>query len=172
MLDLVTNLALTRKLEFSNGEIKLFGTNLFLIPPYVYVILLKELEKQNQQEIIYNSSKNSAYNLFRRLSKYLNKEKKEKFLDDVPKFLNLLGLGETKITKSDFDKQIFIFSLNESLNAELYGKTDHPVDLQFAGLLAGSVSFIFQKEFICKELECKSIGFGYCKFEVKVLDNA
>lgn len=167
MLDFITDLALKKKLEFQDGEILLFRSHLFLIPPDVYVVLLKELRKEKKHFSLYSASKKSSFSWMAEISKETKRKSSQELIKLIPKILNILGLGKVsapkKISKYEFD-----FYLEESLTAELYGPSKEPVDLQFAGLLAGFFSFIFKKNFSCEEIECMSQGFEKCKFRVKL----
>ena len=170
MFDLIKELINLKKLDMKEGEISLLGTNLCLIPPDVYVLLLKELQKMNKQKVLYESSKKSSISWFRNLTTSLGKRTVNELIDFLPKTLNLLGLGAIEIDNKDLGKKEFLFSLYDSLTAERYGKSKSPVDLQVSGFLAGSLEFILNTETSCAETECMSQGYKKCTFVVKTVE--
>ncbi len=167
MIDLITSLTMARKLDFSSGDIKYNGTSLSLIPPQVYVALLKELRKQNKESIIYESSKKTSYDLFSEIGRSKNKTSVD-LLSELSTHLNLLSLGEVRLEMHDETNNRYEFVLANSLTAELYGNSDSPVDVQFSGLLAGALSFIASSNIDCEEVECVSTGSKFCKFIASV----
>lgn len=166
-MDIVTSLIISNKLQFEEGEIKLLGTNICLIPPEVYLFLYSELESRGQTDIFYETSKESSYNWLTNLAKASHKVTVNELLDFLPKILDLLAYGRAVLVKKDLDNVYFEFELESPLYPELSGKSDHPIDLSFAGLLAGSLSAILKKNMICIEKECVAQGFGKCIFVVR-----
>jgi predicted hydrocarbon binding protein len=168
MFELFNKLILARKLDFKRGEISLFGTNICLIPPEIYLEFIKELERVGEQEVVYESSFNSARLWFGELSRKNSKITKNELIDFVPKILNLLAVGKVEIVESDLVNKIFKVNLDNSLIAEIYGKSSSPVDLQFSGYLAGAFSFIFKEEMKCIEEKCLARGDKSCQFVIAV----
>jgi predicted hydrocarbon binding protein len=166
MSDLFNKLILARKLDFKKGEIALFGTNICLIPPEIYLLFVKELEKTKQESIVYESSFDSAKYWFSELSKKNSKITVEELVEFIPKIFNLLAIGKIELIEKDFITKKFKLELANSLIAELYGKSDHPVDIQFSGYLAGAFSFIFKQKMNCLEETCFAMGDKLCSFVI------
>ena len=168
MLDFLYKLILTNKLQFRKGEIILLGSYVTLIPPTVYVALLKELEKENKQNLIYDYNKKAA---FKWLSQLVKENKSpEDLLEFTLKLINLLALGETSLLEKDLKNNNFKFELKNSLTAEIYGKSNNPIDLEFSGLMAGALSYIFNKDFVCSEESCVANGAKSCIFVARVVN--
>jgi len=166
MLELINKFILSKNLQFERGEIKLLGTNICLIPPEVYLEFLKELQKSNLEEILYESSFKSGVGWFETISKSTGKTDKKELIEFIPKILDLLALGEIKIIDFNFEKKKATAILKNSLNAELYGTSKVPVDLQFCGYLAGAFTVIFSSKVKCKEVKCKAMGEDFCEFTI------
>ncbi|MBS3054070.1 MAG: 4-vinyl reductase [Candidatus Aenigmarchaeota archaeon] len=165
MLELFNKLLNLKKLEMKEGEIKLLGTSLCLIPPHVYVLLLKELKNMKKEQIIYESSKMSSLRWFANLTKNMGKKSRYEILELSLKILNLLGLGEIKMEKQS--EKNTEFSLSYSLTADLWGKNKTPVDYQMSGFLAGLLELVNGKAVVCKEIKCMSQGNKNCYFIIK-----
>jgi len=171
MMDLAASLVFSNNLRFEEGEIRLFGTGVCLIPPTVYLSLYRELERTGQERVLYETSKESASFWFTNLAKSYGKLNADELLDFLPKILNLLGYGILTIKKRDLPNCYFELSLDSPLFPELYGPSKKPVDLLFAGLLAGSISAILKRDMLCVEKECAVQGLQTCFFIVKCGDN-
>lgn len=167
MIDIVTSLIVSKNLEFEEGEIKLLGANICLIPPEVYLFLFKELQNNKNEKIFYNSSSESAFAWVKNLIKVSKKNSPEEIIEFLPKILNLLAYGRVTVVKSDFKNSYFEFKLSNSLFPELYGDSKQAVDLGFAGFLAGACKAMCSKNMICIEKECVSQGASDCFFIVK-----
>lgn len=170
-MDIISNLILSNNLQFEEGEVKLLGTNVFLIPPEVYLYLFKELKTRNQDKIVYETSRTSSFDWISKLKESSGKRDIDDLLVFFPKILNLLAYGITTMTKKDIEGCKFTFTLDIPLFPELYGASEEPVDLAFAGLLAGGVSAILKKNIICKETACVSTGAKQCIFELSLGEN-
>lgn len=171
MIDFVTGLVLSKKLEFDEGEIRLLGSPILLIPPQVYVIALKELEKKGKRDIIYTASFNSSKGWFKNLISNSKGSSKKDLVEMIPRLFSLLALGDLKMVDSDLDNPRFKFTLKNSLTAEIYGESKLPVDLLVSGLLAGAMSEIFGSKFLCVEESCISCGNPDCGFNLVVEKN-
>lgn len=170
-MDIVTSLILSNNLQFDEGEIKLLGTNICLIPPKVYLFLFNELQKRGEQKIIYQTCKASAKNWFTNLAKSSGKIKREDLFNFLPKILNLLSYGKASILENNQTNKLLRVRLDHSLYPELNGKSDFPIDVGFAGYLAGATSVIYSTNMVCSEIRCTSQGEQYCEFEVKPGDD-
>ena len=168
MFSLFNKLIISKKIDFRKGEIWMFGTQICLIPPDVYFEIIKDLEKNNNQQFIYDASFKSAKNWFAKVVSSTKKKSKSEQIELVPKIFELFALGKVELLEIDLNKNFFRIGLHNSLTAELFGKHNSPVDFQFAGYLAGAFSFILGVGVRCVEKQCLSNGAEYCEFIVSV----
>jgi len=166
MVSILNKLIGSGKLNFKEGEVELLGTKICLIPPDMYLELLRGLRALKSEQMLYEISEDSSKRWFHELVKS-SKKSMESLVDTVPTVLNLLALGEVSFQKKDFSKLEFEVVLENSLIAELWGKSQDPVDIQFAGYLAGAFSSIFNKKMQCNEVECKTVSSDKCVFIIK-----
>lgn len=167
MLDVLNGLLLSKKLQFEKGEIKLSGTNVCLIPPLVYIEILKDLQKQTSLDVVYKISKDSAKEWISDIFKSLNPTSKDDMVATVKKVLNLLAMGEAEVVSCDMPNAKLVIRLKNSLTASLYGKSDIPVDVIFSGYLAGAFSVVFSKDIDSSEVKCVAMGADVCEFNVE-----
>jgi predicted hydrocarbon binding protein len=166
MFKLVTQLMLAKKLQFNEGEISLLNTKICLIPPDIYLFLLKELREEGEDNIIYELSFESSKEWFQDIEKSNGKSSPERFVLMIPKILNLLALGKLSMINFNLEKKVANLKLENSLTAELWGESEVPVDIQFAGLLGGAFSLIFGDSVKCVEEKCLSQGGNECIFKI------
>lgn len=165
-MDVVTSLILSNNLQFDEGEIRLLGTNLCLIPPKIYLFLFDELRSRDQEQIFYETCKESASQWFTKLASASGKASREDLIDFLPKILNLLAYGKVSLLEKDFERKKLRVKLEYPLYPELYGKSAESIDLSFAGFLAGAASSIFKQNMVCKETSCAAQKSSFCEFEV------
>lgn len=166
MIDIVTSLLLSKNLEFEEGEIKLLGQNVSLLPCEVYVNLFKVLSQSGKEDIFYQSGKDAAFSWFSNFIEVANKRDTNDLLTFLPKFLNVLAYGKVSFVKSDVKNLKFEISLENPLFPSHYGVSTKPVDLIFSGILAGAIKAIYKKEVNSKETKCVAQGFDRCYFTV------
>lgn len=82
----------------------------------------------------------------------------------LPELWLQMGMGNFKIEKLNSDK--LVLKCIESNEAEAQGYTGRNSCDLTSGYLAGMLSTIFDKKFICKEMKCISNKNDHCLFEL------
>lgn len=163
MFKLVSTLILQRQLSFEEGKIKLFNIPISIIPSDFIVELQKELEKRNLENIIYFAAKPVGEEWFRAMDKEY-KIKTKDVMKWGPSIISLSGWGNVTVnTKKDSEKSLTV-TLEKSTNAQLYGKSDNPVDHLFRGLVCGAWSYVYGEELEAIEKKCSASGNKSCEF--------
>ncbi len=89
---------------------------------------------------------------------------------NLEKLLSLLwaevGLG-IMILEKESEEEI-IFEDRQSIEVELTGSSDEPVCFFTSGALAGLLSGLFGKDYLCEELECRAVNNSVCRFRLKM----
>lgn len=155
---------------FGDGKIEIFGQPVVLNPLVTEVRIFKELEKKNLENLIYYSAKDAGKQWFSAMgTKYGIKPKD--IMKWGPDLINLGGWGTVKPFKVDLSSSELEFTLLNSTFAKNYGKSDHPVDHYFRGLLTGAWENATKKAVDGIEVECASTGSKACKFVLKPREN-
>jgi predicted hydrocarbon binding protein len=166
MFVLLEQLLALRQVSFEKGRIKIFEQPSSLIPSQSFVSMLKELEKQGKENVIYNAGKDAGEKWFESMRK-----KSSLNVDDVEKWgsgiVTLAGWGEAVLKEMKRDEGYMVYNLNKSIVAELYGKSDHCVDHMFRGLVAGAAKVTFKKDVDCIETKCVAKGDLTCEFIIQ-----
>jgi predicted hydrocarbon binding protein len=79
----------------------------------------------------------------------------------------MAGYGIVKTVKADPENKLIEFQLWKSTLAQLYGKSDHPIDHLFRGMVAGAMSVAYETELDGVETACSATGSPYCEIIVK-----
>jgi len=166
MFEVLEKLLALRQVSFEKGRIKIFEQPSSLIPSQSFVSMLKELEKERRENVIYRAGKDAGEKWFESM-----KKKSSLNVDDVEKWgsniVTLAGWGEAKLKEMKQDQGYMVYELKNSVVAELYGKTDHCVDHIFRGLVAGTAKVTFKKDVDCVETKCVAKGDSVCEFIIQ-----
>ncbi|MFH0922697.1 MAG: 4-vinyl reductase [Candidatus Micrarchaeota archaeon] len=166
MLSTLTKLLMHRQMQFGDGKIEIFGQPVVLNALHTELGILRELEKQKMEHVIYYSAKNAGYLWFEGMtSKYGLKI--GEIMNWGPELINLAGWGVVKPVKADVKGSEFSFLLLQSTMAKYYGKTNHPVDHYFRGLVTGAWEYACKQKLEGIEVECMATGANACRFELK-----
>lgn len=95
---------------------------------------------------------------------------KKQILENVVGQGEMLGYGITTIKRANFKDCHFLFETNSSVAKEYKEKfavSKQPICHHIRGLLAGTISFLTQKEVFCFEETCIAKGDKVCSFVVK-----
>lgn len=136
---------------------------------------LRSMEQREYEKIIGPTTKTILYNVSKKFSvkmfsNFLGYEKsKKESLENMLKLLPTLGYGVFKLINYDEDKLEFKVTAWNSYNATVYegGGTEKPICYELSGFLAGMFEIIFEKEMICEEEKCISMGEKFCNFKIK-----
>ena len=170
MFDIFKKLLLGRQISFEEGEIKLLGQSITMIPVELYVAMFKELKNANPTrygEIIYNIAKDvgKKYTLVLK-KRYSIKTSREVAQWDM-NTLALAGLGKGTVLRYDTENKKALVKVENSPIARGLKPQKTPIDFIIAGYIAGSSNVAFKSENMeCKEIKCEAMGHRYCLFEV------
>ncbi|MEI7961775.1 MAG: V4R domain-containing protein [archaeon] len=166
MFDVLEKLLALRQVSFDKGRIKIFEQPSSLIPSESFVSMLKELEKEGKENVIYRAGKHAGEKWFDSM-----REKSKLNVDDVAKWgsniVTLAGWGEAELKEMKRDDGYMVYNLKNSVVAELYGKTNHCVDHIFRGLVAGAAKVTFKRDVDCVETKCVAKGDPICEFIIQ-----
>lgn len=169
MLKIVSKLLLQGKLKFEEGKLWLFDIPISIIPSETIVELQKELEKTSSETLIYYAAKKTGRIWFKQMDESYHIKTKD-VMKWGPAIIGLAGWGKvTVVTKKDSEKSLIV-TLEESVNAKLYGSSKHPVDHLFRGLVCGAWCYVYGEDLSAIETHCMSMGHEKCKFVLKPTD--
>jgi len=175
MFKVMTTLLLNNQMRFDKGKLELMGIRDSFTPLSTYVEMLKVLSKTKQENLVYYSSKRAGYEWFKKMATAFPGLKQREAITWGIDLVSASGWGTPSIAKLDLEKNFAEFDLTKSVTAELYGKSDAPVDHLFRGLVAGGLSYILKKDLESIETSCAARGNTACHFivaENKVLLNS
>ena len=163
----VSQLLLTGQLTWNKGKISLFKEHGGILPMSGNIHVLKALEKKGLENILYQGSKETGINWNKKMLSQYKANKPEQIFKWGEIAVTLAGWGTFKVHKYDFDKNEFIYRLEDSIYSQYYEKSDHPIDHLVRGLFAGSVCFLTKKNMEAVEVKCKAMGDPFCEFVIK-----
>lgn len=167
MFEVFRKLMYARQIQFEKGRIILMKEPVTMGPASTFVYILKNSKKiEETSYFIYRGSKEAVQKGFGDaiMRAYgLKKDKLRQWLKDIAEFT---GWGTLEFIKLDFTERTAIIRAVNSTVAELYGKTDKPVDHILRGYIAGGGSVSFEQNVDAIETKCKAMGHKYCEFIV------
>ncbi len=153
---------------YQKGEVSILGTKHLVLPIKFLVELLKTLEK------------NLDYKLYRKIVLELGidfgaknvrtvesefKLKEDSLSLSTLRYVGARGYGKLLGIEGNLESGNLKIRVHSSM-AELWGKSDKPVDVMFEGGLLGVLQEITGKKWSCKETKCIAMGDDHCEFEV------
>lgn len=163
MLKTVTDLMLHHQLVFEEGRMSLFKRPISIIPSDFIVELQKELEKNNLENVIYSVAKIVGKRWFNSMDQDYGLKIKD-VMKWGPDIISLAGWGKVIVrTKKDSEKSLLV-TLEKSVNSQLYGKSEKPIDHLFRGLVCGAWCYVYGEDLDAVETKCLSKGDKICEF--------
>ena len=162
-------LLMARQLQFLEGDIKIFDTEFCMYSINHYLFIRAELETKygsSGLDILYSVGKQTA----RDMSQYYAKKFELRGIDSLNFWKNIIelnGLGRIKTLepRSDGTALIQLESPFAKRHLSLKGKQETILlDNYLAGIFAGILSEIYNKEMDCRETRCISGGETHCEF--------
>lgn len=170
MFHFVAKLLMQNQLKLEKEGVWLLGERLSMLPSYSFVELQKKLYDCDQSNISYDLFKSTAIRWVYDFKKKFS-TKREDVLSWAKDSASLAGWGNARLIHRDWEKNVFIFKLQNSAIAESivkqHGKTKEPVDHMFRGLVAGTMSALLNKELDAVEITCAAMGHPLCQFIVQ-----
>ena len=169
MFDVIKKLLFARQLSLEEGEIKLLGQNVTMLPIALFIQMYKELktiQPKKYKKIIYNITKETGKEYSITLKKKYGMNAKKLIEWDI-NTLALAGLGKGELINLDLKNKKSMIRVFNSTVAKAFGRSKEPVDTVIEGYIAGSAIIIFNSEkMLCKETKCEAKGNAFCLFEV------
>lgn len=170
MFNVIKKLLLSRQISFEEGEIKLLGQSITMLPVELYVAMFNELKKSqpaSYREIIYNIAKNVGKIYTKKLHEKYALEDSHKIAEWDVNTLALAGLGKAEVLKYDLKNKNAELKVMNSPIAKALKPQKEVVDFIIAGFIAGSSIIAFSSEkMVCEELTCLAKGDQFCLFKV------
>ncbi|MFH0949192.1 MAG: 4-vinyl reductase [Candidatus Aenigmatarchaeota archaeon] len=167
MFTFFTKLVLSKQMKFEEGSIILYGQPIIMFPVYGMIGILKELEKNKYEKILYYEYKTLGKKWTTVLRNTYKIKKGEIFQTAGSNILAMAGWGIVKVADIDSKIPVIKFRFENSSVANAYGKTDHAVCHMFRGMAAGAMCIEYGKEMDGIETKCKAMGAPYCEVVVK-----
>ncbi|MBU0462002.1 MAG: 4-vinyl reductase [Nanoarchaeota archaeon] len=86
--------------------------------------------------------------------------------------VRMSGFGDISIVRFDIRGHNLMFKVRSTFGEQykkLFSLNKDPVDLFLAGMIAGSLSYLFKKDFAVRETSCVVQGKEFCTFEADIL---
>ena len=172
MFEVVTNLLMHKQITFEKGKLTIFNQPCSIAPTDIFFQIQKELEKNNDLNIIYYAAKQSGFKWFRTMSVAYKLTKKTDVLKWGMSLMELAGFGVSSYLKQQLEgKPIIEVKVEDSPFVKQYGQSPIGVDIVYRGLLAGAMEYTFGMQMDCIEVKCAAKGDPFCVLVVKPTEN-
>jgi len=167
----IAKLLATKELTFDRGKITFLREPLFMLPLDTLLDFQRLLEKDNLQNLLYYSARETGSRWFELMVDHYNMDYEDIIKWGVKK-IDLAGLGRNSVKRIDLKAGMALNELKDSSFAKLYvdrfGKASYCVDNIYRGYVAGAGKLIFNGR-VCHAIEVKCIAKGdsVCEFVVK-----
>jgi predicted hydrocarbon binding protein len=169
MFQVMTKLIMSRQLVFEEGEIKMLGQNVSIMPVTLFVEMFKQLKKAEPKKygkIIYSIAEEVGYNWSKALKKEYKMNSNELIKWDF-NTLALAGLGKGQLVNMDLKGKKAVIRVSNSTIARPMTPSKEAVDFLIAGYIGGSAKIIFSSEhMVCEETTCKAKLGPQCEFNI------
>ncbi|MBW2966526.1 4-vinyl reductase [Candidatus Woesearchaeota archaeon] len=171
-----------KALRWKNGKLALFDVPGILFQLYAFAYKQRLLE--NQLGI------KKAANIYYRVGKFQGKQgvrmtserfgyaktfiDKKRLLEFNVQQSNLVGFGEMKWAKIDFNKNIFVMVGKSALAEEyvrFFGLQKNPIDYFLRGCTTAIIEEVVDRKMLCIETKCIAKGNRYCEFVVRPIED-
>lgn len=184
----VQKLLFIKKFDISEGVIEILNNKYIMLDASDLLTLqevdeskmyekMKENFKAKFQKIllehakVYQTIKEQELRNIAELSQKLNNSD-EGIMNLLQKIFNTYGLGKMEMVNLDNKKTEAVIKINQSTIAQEYlnkynKKSKEKVCVLTSGILAGTFSFLFEKNIDCFEEKCLAQGHDHCLFRLK-----
>ena len=170
MANLFEMFKLSKTLEMADGDLKLMGLDINIIPTSILTDIQKGLIDSigfaKAYDMLYTKAKTGSLEYNKTFIKKQHFTDKHKILEWQTKIVTFSGWGILEIAKIDFEKDSHVVKFNNSKLPKVYGKANYCVDIIPTGFVAGGLSAIYGKDFDALETKCISHGDPFCEIEV------
>jgi predicted hydrocarbon binding protein len=171
MFNFTKKLMLAKLMELGEGEIKLMGTPVSIVPLSILADIQKDMIKatgyKKAYEKIYDGSVEGSKSYNRSyIRKYGIKDMHE-LLKLQTEILTSAGWGKVSFDEIDIHRKVAELRIENSPFVKEYGKSKTPVCIIQAGFVAGALSLVFEDHIMCFETQCKAQqGHTHCEFVI------
>jgi len=167
-----------KALQHKQGKVLLHGIPVLLTLYFICIYLQKLLEKLYGKipaasilhHLGYTQAKQGIKLINKRFGYAITITDKRKLLEFHEGQAEIIGLGRFKISKFDFDKNIFILRGTSTLACEylkFFGLQKYPVDHFLRGGLVAAIESLTNKKMFCYESKCIAKGNPFCEFVIR-----
>lgn len=153
---------------YQKGEISVLGTKHLVFPTQLLANLLLNFEKSidydTYRKIVMELGKDFGAKNVRIVESEFN-FKEDRLLHSTLMYVGARGYGRVLKIEGSLESGALKIRVHSSL-AELWGKSNKPVDILIEGGLLGAVQEITGKIWTSKEVRCIAMGDDYCEFEL------
>ncbi|MEX2724643.1 MAG: V4R domain-containing protein [Candidatus Freyarchaeota archaeon] len=153
---------------YQKGEISVLGTKHLVFPTQLLANLLLNFEKSidydTYRKIVMELGKDFGAKNVRIVESEFN-FKEDRLLHSTLMYVGARGYGRVLNIEGSLESGSLKIRVHSSL-AELWGKSNKPVDILIEGGLLGAVQEITGKIWTSKEVRCIAMGDDYCEFEL------
>ncbi len=162
-LSFLAKLLLTGNLKFENGEIKLKGMNLIMLPSIHLYNLTKYFLEKNKLYVLYLISWLSGLFVTYNLIKIFRPKNPEQIYSLGMDFVEGIGIGIYK-THEYYPGRYTHFIIYNNPFAKWFEPHQKPIDYFISGIMAGGGCFVHDS--LCQNIELKCIAKGdnCCEF--------
>jgi len=167
-MGLFEKLLMAGRLRLKDGEITMLGEPMVFAPVATFVMIIKAFN--NSPEIgktIYQSSKMTDVLGFTRDLVEKVGVKPEKIPAQMRDIATMSGWSMLDLVDVDFENKRAIIQSRSNPIANMYGKSEFPVDHAIRGFVAGALVHAFKTDMDAVETKCISMGNPKCEFVCK-----
>lgn len=156
-------LVISKKMEFMDGEIRLYGQGIAIIPSPPIIEYIGSIDNDAMlMRMMYSITKEAMLEYRDAILKSYKGPAKEWLTNTI----NLYAHGRIRYENSG-NEPFGEMSLENSASAEeLRGRVKNPVDHILRGIIAGLTSIVLGDDFDVIETECRATGGNVCRLVV------
>lgn len=183
---LLKKLLFVRQFNMSEGKIEILGCRHVMMSDAAILdlqnidktkfydlmkgVTLEQIHDFVEHAEVYKNLKDTSLGDIANLSRKLGSS--EGIVNTLKEIFEIYGLGDMEIASLDNSQKQAVVRVNQSSIANAYikknrKKSDKPVCVITAAVLAGLFSYLFQKQVNAAEVKCQAKGNNYCEFFIK-----
>ena len=158
---------ITRRLEFKDGSIELFGQRVNISSPdWLALYTLSINEDTILTKRLYHASKQSILDSSQNIEQYARSNDKQP-REALADFVSLFGWGVARFEGFDREGVDGVITLrNTPIGKRIRNSVTSQCDHIARGILAGLCSILYEQDVDIMESECIGMGVEACRFQV------
>jgi predicted hydrocarbon binding protein len=170
----IKDMMMARQISMSKGRTEILGFRMAFLPVHTLTALIEELyqrEGNDAFDMLFEMGKAHGHFAIEELGKKHGIPKRE-FLEETLTSANVLGLGEFRLEKFNYDKKRFTLTIHDSplaqefSESEILADVDIPIDHIQRGMTHAVADELFDGPISSRETRCSFHGDNYCQFEI------